>query len=113
MFRERLPSAPSSGARGARSDDADNGATSADAPLFGAICDFARSMEPHSAKFAMCREPRRAIGTRGVQSRSACDMLGIPRRIDRWQREFALASKSLDARLQHGHDTGDDRVRES
>jgi hypothetical protein len=70
-------------------------------------------MKPHSAKFAMCRELRRAIGTRGAQSRSACDMHGIPRRIDRWQREFVLASKSLDARLRHGQDNDEDRVRES
>jgi hypothetical protein len=76
---------------------------------------FATSRDPENRaarKFTIYQEQHRAFGTRGAQSLSACDTQGITRGFDRWQREFVLTSKSLDARQRDSHDN-DDRVRDS
>jgi len=76
---------------------------------------FATSRDPKNRaarKFTICREQRRAFGTRGAHAPSACDTYRITGGFDRWQREFVLTSKSLDARQRDSHDN-DDRVRDS
>jgi hypothetical protein len=76
---------------------------------------FATSRDPKNRaprKFTLCREQQRVFGTRGVQPPSACDTQRITGGFDRWQREFVLTSKSLDARQRDSHDN-DDRVRDS
>jgi hypothetical protein len=80
--------------------------------LFDAICDVARPQNRTPRKFTICREQPRVFGTRGAQAASACDTHGIADGFDRWQGEFVLTSKSLDARRRDGHDN-DDRMRDS
>jgi hypothetical protein len=63
-------------------------------------------------KITICREQQRAFGARGAQGPSVCDTHRITGGFDRWQGDFVLTSKSLDARQRDGHDD-DDRMRDS